>query len=307
MLVQPAIGDEDLVTVQRWIQAGAPEGEAIPAPPIEQPPTPTASRSIEVGEEAVVKAEGRPYWIAYPIQNNEEILSSGAQITTKAPHAVRRVLIARSLSAHASNTPIETAGEIPVYHEPLLTWSAGQQAIANLGATVVIPRARLWVQVLYVPTGKPDPAAIRLDFSPPAGPIATPLPFIQSVIEVPPKKDREYEVAKVLSEATQVWAVIPFARFFATQIIVKADIPGIGTKTLLHLNAWRPFWIGSYNLSKAVMLPAQTRISVTISYDNGEHTPTNEGKKPKMVVRGLQADNETFSVYLLTSPQNGLE
>jgi hypothetical protein len=100
---------------------------------------------------------------------------------------------------------------------------------------------------------------------------------------------------------TRLLSIIPFARRFAAELEVSAQLPDRDRVSVLHLSYFNLLWVGSYVLERPLILPAGSTLTVRATYDNTEHCAANAGRTIGPIRFGDGPDEEMFKVAILTA------
>lgn len=319
IITEPKLTDEELVALQRWVRVSLPEGR--PESRIAPPDFPSSWRlgepqtEIRAGSGFTTSAEGGGYWNAYPIEmdNDRELLVRGFEALPAAKRAVRQVIVFCDMNgalweeAVSTGKPISTFGSL--YGdgiEMLAAWAPGYNPLLLDDAAIRIPpRAKLVVQVLYYPTGKPEDASVRLGFhlaTSPGTRRATWLRFGREYFEIPPAVSLELSDPWTTDNAIDVFAAQPEARYQATMAKCILVPPDGEPKNIVLIPSWDMYSGGAYNLASPVRVPAGSRIIASTTYDNFRHHRQDLATPTKPLYSGRGMEHEVFRWWVLVAP-----
>ena len=88
------------------------------------------------------------------------------------------------------------------------------------------------------------------------------------------------------------------AHYVCSEMAMTATLPDGSTQTLLEIADWDLDWQGDYLFERPIDLPAGTRLSVTIKYDNSAANPDNPFSPPRRIKWGPQSTDEMGSMTL---------
>lgn len=317
--LHPKLCDSELLMLQEWIRAGAPEGpkDRFPSPPLfhqgwrhGQP-----DLILTLDNPNPVRTSGSPYWRAYFVAFPKDLAHKGLvgfDVRPSAPIAVRHVLIgqdpyaASTLGGHG----FPTYGSLNIPGERLIgAWAPGYIPL-RLPANSALPLdpAPLLVQVQYAPTGKEESGQIEIGLYFGNGNESRKAKWItlgKEEFKIEPNESVTLADTRKIESEIQVIAVHPQARMFADQVNLLIQNDAAPPKTLFQVYAWRLDWVGAYNFHTPVTLAAGTTLIAKTSYDNSRHAPANEFKeKPELVTSGPTLMDEIFKVHVLCVPAN---
>jgi hypothetical protein len=102
----------------------------------------------------------------------------------------------------------------------------------------------------------------------------------------------------VFPAAVHVVGVFPHMHLLGRKMKVEADIPGAGRACLVNIEDWDFNWQGMYQYKNAVALPAGSRPTVTAIYDNSSSNSRNPNSPPKPVSWGEETTDEMCIAFL---------
>ena len=107
--------------------------------------------------------------------------------------------------------------------------------------------------------------------------------------------------------AVRAYAVYPHAHYLGKRLAAYATLPDGSRKWLLLIPRWDPAWQGIYRYEQPVSLPAGSIISMRYTYDNTGGNPHNQNHPPKRVMAGNMAMDEMahLSLQVVVSPAPG--
>ncbi len=325
---------EQIDLIQRWLAAGAPEGD-----PSKTPALPKFTEGWELGppdltvkcsEPYKVPAEGPDVYrnFVIPLNLEKDTWVSAIEFRPSAPSVVHHVLYFLDTKGKARG--YDAADPAPGYNgmgrangqfRYLGGWDLGtQQASLSYGLAWLLPKGSdLVLQVHYHPSGKEvqdqDSVGFHLSDKPTARPwsIVPVPPFfgILSGIHIP-AGDKEYikESSFVLPVDVEAFAVNAHAHFLGKRMEMTATVPGGQKQWLIKMSDWHFAWQEDYAFKKPVKLPAGTRLDTLISWDNTETNPHQYYHPPRAINWGPRSMDEmgtiTLSVMMNTPEQKTL-
>jgi Flp pilus assembly protein TadD len=318
------LSDDELSTLQRWIEAGAPEGD-----PARLPPAPPAIEGWQLGEPDLVlemtetfrvPAEGtdlfRNFVLPIPVERARfveavELRPGNKRVVHHAVLKVDRTNSSRRADAEDAE-PGFPGMEMALAESPggqFLGWTPGRvprRAGEGMSWTLE-PGSDLVVQLHLVPTGKEEPIQVRvgLHFTsvPPSRRLMV-LRLRDDDIDIPPGA-REHVLADeiVLPVPVELTMLYPHVHWLGKRIEVRAELPDGERKELLLIEDWDFNWQDEYRCARPVPLPAGARLVMRYTLDNSGDNPRNPNSPPVRVRAGNRSADEmaTLTVQLLTA------
>ncbi len=308
------LSDEQIRTIVRWVDAGAPEGNPRELPPVPKFVTGwTITKpdvEIRIPKPFEVPAEGvvdYQYMIA-PTNFTEDKYVIGAEVRPGNREVVHHVIAFVLPPEGATPNPSQRStlgtqcpqarptpeqmksflarqkqGREPRQQgEHLVGWAPGLQGyMFPDGAAKRIPAgARIMFQLHYTPSGKAatdTETKVGLVFA--KGPVSKAiytLPIMNQQIVIPPN-DSNYEAAScfTLSKDLTLLSFMPHMHYRGKDFIYKVTMPGEPAQTVLNVPRYDFNWQTYYELEKPMTLPAGTRIDCTAHFDNSARNKYN--------------------------------
>lgn len=314
--------DAQIDVIQRWVAAGAPEGD-----PRDLPRAPERTGGWQLGKPDLVVSFPQPYVLpadgpdisrvfvlSLPVPRLRDVrgieFRSGnprvhhANIRIDATPASRR-LDEQDPSPGYDGVILRSAG-YPDGH--FLGWTPGQAAplLPKGLAWSLAPNSDLVVQLHMVPSGKPEviQPSIALYFTDDA-PEQTPVMMRLSNQNIDiPAGEKRYTITDsfVLPVDVDVHAVQPHAHYLAREVIGIATLPDGTTKPLISIKDWDLRWQHVYRYVNPFPLPKGTTLTMRYTYDNSSDNPRNPAQPPARVLWGQQSREEMgdFWVQVIT-------
>jgi tetratricopeptide (TPR) repeat protein len=307
----------------RWIDAGAPLGDAR-----EVPPEPTWPEGWQLGEPDLVvqmpeayelPADGpdvyRNFVIPAPLVNHPRFVNGWELRTgTRAVHHailnIDRLGIARARDARDPGLGFSSLdpGGAQSPDGFFLVWTPGKVPAPRTQETAwrLDDHTDLVLQLHLQPSGKPEHIrpSIALYFSdrPPTVP-----QFVLRVGDAPldiAPGDPHYvmHAGYALPTDVAVRSVFPHAHYLARTMHVWATVPAGDEKQLLRIDDWDFAWQDQYVFEQPVLLPAGSRIEMEYVYDNSDANPRNPSQPPRHVRTGEQSTDEMGNVTFEVIP-----
>jgi hypothetical protein len=317
-----SLSDAQISLIKRWVDGGAPQGDAAKTPPLPKFPSGwelgEPSFIAEMPEAYSVPAEGKDIYrnFVIPLNLNEDTWVNAIEFKPGAPSAVHHVLYFLDTEGKARKADAEDP--LPGYNgmgrsngsfRYLGGWDLGTQpAQLNYGLAWLLPKgADLVIQVHYHPSGKEVQDKARIGFHRSEKPTARPWtitpvpPFfgILSGIHIP-AGEKEYikKSSMVLPADVEVIAVNAHAHYLGKRMEMTATLPDGSTKQLLKMSEWHFAWQEDYAFKQPVKLPAGTRLDALISWDNSSSNPHQVNHPPRDVRWGPKSEDEMGTITL---------
>jgi len=317
------LSDEELATLGRWIDGGAPEGD-----PASMPRVPPATEGWQLGEPDlvvtlpapfVVPEEGldvyRNFVLPIPVERTRFVAAVELRPGNKrvVHHGVMRVdRSASSRELDAKDTEPGFPGmDMGLAESPggqFLGWTPGKVPLRSadgMGWTLE-PGTDLVVQLHMVTTGKPEPIQFSVGFffteSPPAKKLLV-LRMRDDALDIPAGAS-EYvaEDSLTLTAPVAVTLIYPHAHHLGKRIEAFAELPDGGRRDLILIEDWDFNWQSDYQYESPVRLPKGTRITMRYTFDNSAQNPRNPQVPPRRVLFGNRSSDEmaTLTLQVLT-------
>jgi tetratricopeptide (TPR) repeat protein/mono/diheme cytochrome c family protein len=313
---------EEIDLIDRWVKAGAPEGDSAQRP---QPPQPSPSsskgRGWLWGEPDLVltlppyalRAEGldvfRNFVVTVPGSGVRYVralqLRPGSRAVHHANIRIDSTPASRALD-EADPAPgyegvILHSADYPDGH--FLGWTPGQAAPPSDDlAWTMRAGTDLVVQLHMRPTGRVEQVAPRIGLyfahNPPARTPAI-VRLGRQNIDIPAAaSDYRTSDAFVLPVDAQVVSIQPHAHYRARDVAAWARLPDGSSRTLMHIADWDFRWQDVYRLASPLWLPAGTTLAMEYSFDNSAANPRNPERPPVRVSWGWRSSDEMGDVWI---------
>ncbi len=307
----------------RWVDAGAPLGDARAVPP-----APSWPGGWQLGQPDLVvqmpqafelPADGpdvyRNFVIPTPVDRARFVDGWELRTGTRAIHHailnIDRMGLARARDARDPELgfPGLDPGDVqsPGF---FLVWTPGKVPAPRSAETSwrIDEHTDLVLQLHMQPTGKPEHVrpSVALYFSdrPPVRP-----QFVLRIgdpwIDIAPG-DPHYVIRStyVLPTDVEIKSVFPHAHYLARQVRVWVTLPDGRSADLLRIDNWDFAWQDQYVFAEPVQLPKGSTLGMEFVDDNSPANPRNPSQPPKRVTTGEQSTDEmanvTFEVFPFT-------
>ncbi|HUK32351.1 MAG TPA: tetratricopeptide repeat protein [Vicinamibacterales bacterium] len=312
-------GDQ-IALLQQWAAQAAPEGD-----PATKPSIPDLPRGWQLGQPDLVLQAPRAFTVpagggdlfrnfVVPVLAGATRYVRAVELRVDNPrmlhHAsvgVDRFHVSRKLDGSDGQPGFAAMPDDQVQN--VFGWSPGK-------APYMEPADRAWtlekgsdlvVQMHLLPSGKPEPVRPVLglfltDTKPAREPFLVRLE--SKSIDIP-AGDSAYVVedSYTLPADVDAISIYPHAHYLAKDMQATATLPDGTTRWLLWIKAWDFRWQDQYHYAAPVPLPAGTRLSMRITYDNSAANPRNPHQPPQRVVWGPKSSDEMGAFWLEVQPR----
>ena len=315
-------GDE-IDLIQRWVAAGAPEGD-----PDRAPEPPSRPGGWMRGTPDLVVTMDAPYPL--PAAGEDVYRNFVVRIpTTRArfvqaiellPATTRGIHHARILvDRFGSARRLAAADPVPGYDDRhidrarppnghFLGWAPGTvpNEVADHLAWRLEPGADLVLKTHLVPRGEPTPVQVSVGFffadtAPTAMPAVVQLG--SQAIDIPAgAPSHVVEDTYRLPADVDLLAVYPHAHFLARQVEAYAVLPDGAVRPLIRIDDWDFAWQDEYRYVEPVRLPAGTVVGMRFVFDNSARNPNNPSRPPRRVRFGPRSTDEMAELMLQVLP-----
>jgi hypothetical protein len=307
--------DQQIATLARWADAGAPAGDLKAAPPLPKFPSP---ESWSLGQPDLVVQPDRDYHLGpegpdvyrnFVIANEfDQDAYLRAMEFKPGNRAIVHHVVAYIDPSRAS-LKLDGKEKEPGYTVPGVgigvlntqwgeVWVPGRTPrFMPAGVGVRIPKgAKLVMQVHYHRNGAPQTdrtrMALYLAKEKPER-IVTVFPVSNYGFELQPGASRQVvKSSMTLPADVHLRTMFPHMHLLGKEMKVTATLPDGSKKPLIYVNDWDFNWQETYEYKEAVALPAGTRIDMEAVYDNSEKNPHQVLSPPRKIRFGEQTTDE---------------
>ena len=317
------LSEDEVDLIQRWVAAGAPEGDPdrVPEPPSWPDGWMRGTPDLVVTMDAPypLPAAGEDVYrnFVVPVPTIRTRFVQAIELrpaTTRGIHHAR-VLVDRSGSARR----LAAADPVPGYDDRhvdrarppdghFLGWAPGTvpNEVPDHLAWRLEPGADLVLKTHLVPRGEPTPVQVSVGFFfADAPPTATPavVQLGSQTIDIPAGvPDHVVEDRYRLPAAVDLLAVYPHAHFLARQVEAYAILPAGARRPLIRIDDWDFAWQDEYRYVEPVRLPAGTVVAMRFVFDNSARNPNNPSRPPRRVRFGPRSTDEMAELMLQVLP-----
>lgn len=313
-----SLSDEEIDLIDRWVEAGVPEGD-----PARMPALPDYPEGWSLGEPDLIAEMEEAFEVR--AEGNDIYRYFSLPLDVKADQWVRAVEVrpgARAVVHHVlfflDNTGVARELEAK---DPVPGFSGkGFKATGSLGGWAVggtplelsrdyampLPKGSdLVLQTHFHPSGKVESEKTRVGIY-----LADGAPAKRLIeFQVPPgfggrtglnvaPGDSKFELRDhmIVPEDLNLVTVWGHAHQICSSIQAEATLPDGSQLKLFRIGDWQFDWQGQYVYAEPVHLPRGTRIDAVITYDNSSENISNPNSLPRRIFWGEQSTDEMGSV-----------
>jgi tetratricopeptide (TPR) repeat protein/mono/diheme cytochrome c family protein len=325
------LSDEEIATIQSWVDQGEIEGR-----PSDLPPQPAFAAGWQLGKPDVIVRAAKPYmlpasggdsywnfvfrtpvhgsrWLrAIEIRPGDKRLVHHANVLVDRERSGRRLEKEPGAGFGGMELIIESEAFDPDSH--FLFWKPGSPPYVEPDgmALRLDKNTDLVLNTHFQPSGKPELIQPTLGLYFTDKP-ATMHPILlqldnDRMLDIPPG-EKNFLVSDdfTLPVDASVLAIYPHAHYLGRDLLALATLPDGTKKTLIHVGNWDLNWQAVYRYEQSVDLPAGTTISMRFTYDNSADNIRNPNQPPKRVVAGNRASDEMAHLWLQVLPRESAD
>ncbi len=321
--------DEQIGVIQRWVEAGMPEGDPADTPALPQFPAGwqlgQPDLIVEMPAGFTVPADGPDIYrnFVIPIALPEDKWIRAVELRPSARPVFHHVLYLTDATG-ASRRADEA--------DPLPGWSGGMAAFVlgggSLGGWAAGAQPHLLREGLAMPFRKGSDLVLQCHFhpvgvemtekavvglyfasrAPEREMVSIQLPPVFgrfSGVNIPPDEaDYRKSDEFVLPVDIEGIAVGAHAHYIGKTMKMTAIRPDGAIETLLSISDWDFAWQDQYHFKEFVSLPRGTKIRAEVSWDNSSANPRNPSNPPVRVTWGEESKDEMGSITLRVVARN---
>ena len=314
----------EIQTIARWVERGAPEGDAAALPPMPAFPDGwqlgAPDLTVAMPAPITAPAEGADVFrtIVVPLPLDRVRYVRAVEFRPGNPRAVHHAMVRlmRNAEPERGARVIESdsmlvEGDIASPDGHVIGWAPGY-------SPTEAPRGLAWrlepgtaaaIELHLQATGKPEriQASVGLFFTDET-PRQTPfgLQLGSYTIDIPPG-EREYVVEDryELPVDVDLYAIYPHAHYLGRDIRAFATLPDGTEHSLIWIRDWDFNWQSAYRYRTPLRLPRGTILRMRYTYDNSAANPRNPSSPPVRVRYGGQSANEMGNLWMQVVPAAG--
>ncbi len=310
---------EEIATLARWAEAGAPPGDLAVAPP-----APRFPDGWQLGKPDLEAEVRSPYQIAadgpdlyqcfdIPAPSAQSHYVRAIDIRPGNPKVVHHAILFEDTSGTARQR--DTGSGYPCFGTPgflpargLGGWTPGSvpfQTPADI-PELLSGGADLVLQIHYHPDGKPETDRTRVGiYFTTRKPTrrAFDIPLGSNRIDIA-AGDRAYKVTDhfTIPVAVDAIGINPHAHYVCKEMYGYAVLPDGSRRTLIRIPEWNFDWQQQYTYAAPIRLPAETRVEMEFTYDNSDANPRNPNHPAKRVTWGPGSADEMAGLHISVVP-----
>jgi hypothetical protein len=315
------LADDEIATLVRWIEAGAPEGDPAKLPPPLTFPEGwrlgPPDHALEMAEAYTVPARATDVYRCFvlPTSFREDRWVTKVEYAPGDRKLVHHILAYIDTTGAAEKLDRDDPGPgYTCFGGPgfapsggLSGWAPGAPPrVMPAGVGMFLPAgARVVLQMHYNNNGtesRTDRTRVALHFA--TSPIdkrQRGIPVLNPTFTIPPG-ERRYEVRASWmmppGRDAHANAIAPHMHLLGREMTVTATYPDGTVRPLIHIDDWDFHWQGSYTFVQPVPLPGGTRIDMVAVYDNSTENRRQPSKPPRPVSWGDGTTDEMAIVFL---------
>jgi len=325
---QLRLPDEQIASIKKWIEEGAPEGN-----PAELPPQPKFVEGWQLGQPDLVLKAAKPYLLPasgsdmywnfiFPVPIDRTRWVKAVEIRPGDKRFVHHanILVDRLQNSRQKETQpgagfegmeikIESETFDPDSH--FLFWKPGTVPyVEPEGMALRLDKGTdLVLNVHLQPSGKPESIQPTIGLYFTAQP-ATKFPMLlqlQNDVKLDiPAGEKNFVVSDELTLPIDVdlLAIYPHAHYLGKDLQATAALPDGSAIPLIHIPQWDLNWQAVYRYAEPVFLPKGTTVSMGYVYDNSEDNALNPNHPPQRVQAGNRSRDEMAHLWLQVLPRN---
>jgi mono/diheme cytochrome c family protein len=317
------MSEAEIDLFQRWIAGGALEGATSDLPPV-----PTFPSDWQLGQPDLIVRMTEPFELGpegpdvyrnfvvpLPLTSNRFVQAFEFRPGNQSIHHVR-ILFDHTGQCRRLDEQDADPGfggmNVPARFPPgqLLAWAPGNQPRRNPPELTWLLEADsdLVLQMHMQRTGKREAVQPEIGFyfaeSPPDR-IPFVMGLIAQLIDIP-AGDTNYTVTRnfKLPADVELLSVMPHAHYLAREVRFTATFPDGESRSLLRIPRWDFKWQELYRYKEPIRLPRDTRLELSITYDNSSANIHNPNRPPRRVVFGPQSTDEMGEIWFQVMPGN---
>ncbi len=313
------LSDKQIQTLQDWVKAGTPEGDAKDSPPM-----PKFSTGWKLGKPDLIfkmpkafkiPAEGMDVYrqFVFPLDLKEDIHVVGVECRPGNPKVAHHAVgildntgAARKFEAKTKDGqpgyPGIGPGFLPAGFTPGYVPGQTPRFLPEGVAITIRKGTDLVLQMHYHPSGKEETDRTEIGFylskKPPTKPIVgIGLATEEVDIAAGDKKyarSDEYTLPADMT-VTDIW---PHMHTIGKSVAVTAKLPSGKTKELLKIKDWDFNWQDTYRYKEAFKLPKGTVVTCDWTWDNSKENARNPFSPPKRIRHGEGSNDEMGGLWI---------
>jgi tetratricopeptide (TPR) repeat protein/mono/diheme cytochrome c family protein len=322
------LSEEQITTIKKWVDEGAPEGD-----PEDLPPQPKLAETWQLGEPDLVLKAAKPYLLPasgsdmywnfiFPVPIDRTRWAKAVEIRPGDKRFVHHanILVDRQQNSRQrekepgagfEGMEIKIESEVFDPDSHFLFWKPGTVPyVEPEGMALRLDKGTdLVLNVHLQPSGKPETIQPTIGIYFTDQP-ATKFPMLLQLqndakLDIP-AGEQHFVVSDELTLPVDVdlLAIYPHAHYLGKDLQATATLPDASATTLVHIPQWDLNWQAVYRYAEPVFLPKGTTVSMRYIYNNSEDNPLNPNHPPERVRGGNRSKDEMAHLWLQVLPRN---
>jgi hypothetical protein len=316
--------DEEIAVLRRWVEAGAPRGDAEHAPsvpdfasgwqlgepdlviPFPRYTVPANGQDIYRNLVAAVPITGRHHVAAVDIHPGDPRIVHHARLLMDTTQSSREMDARDAAPGFDGMELVSEAGNPPGH---FIGWTPGKMPYrgADELAWAIRPGTDLVLQLHLRPTGTPEEVEPVVGLYYAAAPPAQQSVLValsSKMIDIP-AGERNHVVTDTYRLPVDIEAlgVYPHAHYLGKTLEGFATLPDGRRTWLLRIPEWDFNWQDEYHYAEPIALPAGAVLTMRYTYDNSVNNPRNPNDPPRRVRYGPQSTDEMGDLVIQALPR----
>ncbi len=322
-----SLSDAEIATIQKWVDAGAPEGNAADLPPTPQFPEGWTlgppDLVVDIGTDFQIPAAGEDIYRCFVIATDlpKDVYVSAAVHRPGNTRVVHHILSYVDTTGEARKKDAADAlagypgfsGPGVETHGDLGGWVPGTvNSMMPDGFGRSLPKkADIIVQVHYHPDGKPetDRTQLALYFS--RKPVKRTVhragawnPALELSPEGPNASALEVKASWTIPVDVIAFACAPHMHLLGHDMTLSLRYPDGRRQDLIRVDDWDFNWQLAYRFATPMILPKGTILDVVAHYNNTAGNPRNPNSPPKVVRWGEATTDEMCIGFIMLAKKD---
>jgi len=322
------LSDQEIGTIQQWVQQDAVEGR-----PSDLPPRPEFTEGWELGKPDLVLTARKPFVL--PASGTDQYWNFILPVPISRTRWLKSIEIrpGQKRLVHHANVLVDRT-QVSRTREKFPGSGFGGMEIRLDSETFDPDSHFLFWKPGTIPYVEPDGMALRLDKGTdlvlnmhlqPSGKSEVILPSVglyftdrpatlyPMLLEIEndaaldiPAGEKDFVVTDTLTLPVDVdlLAIYPHAHYLGKDMLALARLPDGTLQTLIHIKQWDLNWQAVYRYANPAFLPKGTVVSMKYTYDNSEANRANPNHPPQRVTAGNRARDEMAHLWLQVLPRH---
>jgi hypothetical protein len=306
---------EQIDTIARWVDAGAPEGNPLDMPPPRQFPEEwqlgTPDLVLDPGDDFKVRARGTDFFRSFvlPHQFEEDVYIAAIEVIPRAKEVVHHLGIYLDTEGISPKLDRESpglgfTGDMGFSYSMIIDlWTpGGTPRFHEYGTGILVPAGSyLVMDIHYSPVGEVyyDRTSVGIYFAKWPVDKEVHLGLTGNTTFEIPAGAKNYQVTgkQIIRHDIHVLSGWPHMHYLGKEMKVWATLPDGQTIPIMWVPDYDFHWQQVYQLKEPLALPEGSYVNLIAFYDNSEDNPENPYKKPRPIRFGQRAQDEMCYFY----------